>query len=279
VKPISDDKFDLIRNSHFSYDRNIPFDAEVRTYDGISDDYKKEMVTINAAYDGERMGINIFTPKNNNISPPYQAVITFPGLSSIHERSSEKRKPDMYIIESGRAVIMPNYKGMFERDPLPNNEITSFDEAPISEWVKDWLRTIDYLETREDIDANRLAYLGGSVGGCIGTFISGSKEPRFKACILVLGGIPYWEIPRPEHDPINYIPRIKIPVLMISGRHDPLFPLEISVKPMFELLGTPEEDKYHIVVLEGQHGGWDGQKTDIEALKFLDKYLGKPLRK
>ena len=108
------------------------------------------------------------------------------------------------------------------------------------------MRTIDYLETREDIDANRLAYFGGSLGGYMGSFISGSKEPRFEACVLGLSGIPTWEIPRPEHNPVNYLPRINIPVLMINGRHDPVFPVETSQTlmvrriPIDEILGSHE---------------------------------------
>lgn len=280
AKPISDDKFDLIRTSHFSYDHNIPFDVEVQSYENVSDKWQKEKVTINTAYGGERMDVYIFTPKNKNVIPPYQTVIGFPGLASLQQRSSEGRKPDEYIIESGRAVVLPNYKGMFERDPLPYG--IDLAGLPVFEWVKDWLRTIDYLETREDIDTDRLAYFGGSLGGFIGSYISGSEEPRFKAGIFLLGGIPIWEDfikPRPEHDPVNYLPHITIPVLMINGLYDSTFPVETSSKPMFELLGTSEEDKYHIIVSEGQHGGWDWQKTDKKIVQFLDKYLGSPFSK
>ena len=41
-------------------------------------------------------------------------------------------------------------------------------------WAKDLSRTIDYLETRTDIDAARLAYYGVSWGGALGGVIGSS---------------------------------------------------------------------------------------------------------
>jgi len=274
MRPVSDEEFELIRAGRFSYDPSIPFDAEIHEYEDSSEYYRKERVTINAAYDGERMDILIFTPTDVNFARPYQAVISFPGYSSLLSRSSEPIKPSELHIKNGRASIMPVYKGMYERGPLPYTP-TSFNDDVLFRWVKDWLRTIDYLKTRSDIDVERLAFEGGSMGGFMGSYISGPKNPRFRACILWLGGIPLWENLDPEHDSANYLPRITIPVLMINGQYDPVFPLETSAKPMFELLGTPANDKYHIVVPEGQHGGWS-RKLDDEVIEFLDKYLGKP---
>ena len=49
----------------------------------------------------------------------------------------------------------------------------------------------------------------------------------------------------PEADEANFAPRVTIPILMINGRHDYIFPVESTQKPFFELLGTPETDKTH----------------------------------
>ena len=48
---------------------------------------------------------------------------------------------------------------------------------------------------------------------------------------------------RPEEDPVNFLPRIRIPVLMLSGKYDSGFPLELSQKPFFRLLGSPADDE------------------------------------
>ena len=49
--------------------------------------------------------------------------------------------------------------------------------------------------------------------------------------------------PRPEIDPFNYAPRVRLPVLMLNGRYDLVVPLESSARPMFRLLGTPSDNK------------------------------------
>lgn len=36
---------------------------------------------------------------------------------------------------------------------------------------------------------------------------------------------------RPEVEPINYLPRIRSPVLMLNGKYDCFFPSETAQKP------------------------------------------------
>ena len=62
---------------------------------------------------------------------------------------------------------------------------------------------------------------------------------------------------------------------MINGRNDSLLPLDSSQKPMYQLLGTPEEHKHHIVVDEGTHTV-PQDKLEKETIHFLDRYSGKP---
>jgi hypothetical protein len=80
---------------------------------------------------------------------------------------------------------------------------------------------------------------------------------------------------RSETDAINYVTRVKIPTLMLNGKYDAhAFPYEISVKPMFEFLGTPLEHK-RLVLYDTDH--FIPRKELIkEALNWLDTYLGPP---
>jgi hypothetical protein len=59
---------------------------------------------------------------------------------------------------------------------------------------------------------------------------------------------------------------------MLNGRYDIWRPYETNLKPFYELLGTPEEDK-HLVLYEYDHYV---PKRDMikENLAFLDKYFG-----
>lgn len=63
-------------------------------------------------------------------------------------------------------------------------------------------------------------------------------EKRFQTGILRLSGLPTYEL-TPELDPINFVPHIKIPILMLNGEYDYMFPYETSQKPLLRFLGTP----------------------------------------
>jgi eukaryotic-like serine/threonine-protein kinase len=156
---------------------------------------------------------------------------------------------------------------MSERCP-PQAAFPGRERIPI--WFKDFGRTLDYLETRRDFDGDRVAYYGFS------TAFSGvthaALEPRLKVAILLSAGIPPYAVP-PHVDPVNFAPRSRVPTLMINGRDDFLCPLEISQRPFFRLLGTPESDKRH-VVLDGGHLPPDRRAIIKAVLDWLDRSLG-----
>jgi hypothetical protein len=59
---------------------------------------------------------------------------------------------------------------------------------------------------------------------------------------------------------------------MLNGRYDTIFPFELSVKPMFDLLGTPPEKK-DLKVYDTDHNIPDIEFIK-ETLRWFDKYLG-----
>jgi hypothetical protein len=135
------------------------------------------------------------------------------------------------------------------------------------------VQLIDYLETRKEFDTEKLAYFGisGSAGRPLSIF---AVEDRIKVAILLSGG--FHELP-PEVSLTNFLPRIKIPVIMINGKYDWRYPVELNQEPMFRLFGTPDEDKYH-KKYESGHNLVDKREWVSDALSFLDKYFGPPKR-
>ena len=71
---------------------------------------------------------------------------------------------------------------------------------------------------------------------------------------------------------MNFAPRVRIPVLMINGAHDSVFPPETEQEPMYELLGTPTKER---AVYETGHAmiGFHNQSTK-KILEWLDRHLG-----
>ena len=77
---------------------------------------------------------------------------------------------------------------------------------------------------------------------------------------------------RPEADPVNYLPRMRVPTLMINGRYDMILPLETSIQPMFDLMGTPAEHK-QLLLFDTDH--IPPRNEFIKGtLSWLDRYLG-----
>ena len=249
--------------------------------DESHDDWIQERITFDAAYAGEQIIAHLFLPKNT--APPYQTVIYFPGSASLFQKSSEGL--DSYyefpvflsfIVKNGRAVLYPVYKGTFERrdDALAlihwGEKSHQFTEYLI-QLVKDLKRCIDYLETRQDIDSNKPAYYGMSWGAMLGAIIPAVEE-RLEANILLSGGFFKQGLGRPEANQINYVTRVKTPTLMLNGRYDTILPYETSVKPMFDLLGTPDEHK-ELKLYETDHIPPRNEFIK-EILAWLDRYLG-----
>jgi dipeptidyl aminopeptidase/acylaminoacyl peptidase len=81
------------------------------------------------------------------------------------------------------------------------------------------------------------------------------------------------QLQRPEADAIHYLPRIKVPVLMLNGEYDATFPRIESQKPMFQLLGTPAEHKKHRLTKDSHVAIIEHERIQ-ETVNWFDRYLG-----
>jgi serine/threonine protein kinase len=276
-KPVPDSIFQVYKEQ-FSYDKS-DLNAKVESRDESSEYWIKERITFDAAYGDERIIAILFLPKN--VKPPYQTVIYFPGEQAIFRNSSKDLDSChefqvflSFIVKNSRAALYPVYKGTMERRAdafslvFEQHRSHRFTEFQI-QVVKDFERCIDYLEPRQDIDSNKLAYYGMSWGGWMGAIIPAVEE-RLKANVILAGGL--WDRGRSEVSPINYVTRVKAPTLMINGKYDTGFLYETSIKPMFDLLGTPDEHK-ELKLYETDH---IPPRVEFikETLAWLDRYLG-----
>ncbi len=98
------------------------------------------------------------------------------------------------------------------------------------QWQHDLSTTIDYLESRPEMNVQKLGYLGISRGASFAGAINLALEPRSHAAVFASGGIWIHSPLHPMIDLINYAPRITVPVLMLSGLYDHIYPYEQSQK-------------------------------------------------
>jgi len=243
-----------------------------------NEDWRKEKITFAAAYGNERVIVYLFLPIN--AAPPSQTVVHFTGSAAFYERSSANLDADYvedfdFVVKSGRAVVFPVYKGMFERwddfKRLPKDTLVYREH--LIDWSKDLGRSIDYLETRPDIDCGKLAFQGTSFGAAIGAILP-AIEDRLKVLVLESPGFTLYK-QLPEGDQLNFAPRVRAPVLFLNGRFDNWYPPHSSQETLFRLFGTPGRDKRRVVYDTGH----DIPRPELikETLNWLDKYLG-PVR-
>ena len=271
-KPVDDKAFALFLNQ-FIYDKTPLNPTIEQTIDG--DGWKAEKIVYDAGYNNERMEAWLYLPEN--AQGPCQPILFFPGSNAIYSTQYDPHyTPRLlgFVMKSGRALMVPILKGTHERhddlkSDLPNE--TVFYKDHVVMWGKEFGRTIDYLETRADIVADKIGYLGWSWGGYMGGIIP-AVEKRIKASVLNVGGM-VMNKSLPEADQLNYLPRVNQPTLMLNGKHDMFFPMETSQKHMFELLGTPKDQKKWIVY----EAGHLVPRIDFvkESLAWYDTYLGK----
>jgi dienelactone hydrolase len=270
LTPMSDTEF-RIATRVFDYDATS-LHASVTEVES-NDRWTQQLVTFDAAYGGEQMQARLFVPTKG--TPPFQTVVFYPGDYAYYPNKFERHPFSLEvtngIVDSGRMLVWPIYKGTFERKerPRPNRSSNAWRNMFVQQ-VQDLRRTIDYLEERADVAVDRIAYLGISNGGSFGPVFL-AVERRIDVGILNHGGLHFKGV-APEIDPFNYASRVLQPILMVNGRYDSLFLPGACQIPLYKLL--PSEDKTYQIVNSGHVVPADIQRREI--LMWLDHRFGSP---
>lgn len=239
-------------------------------------DVRWEVVTI-APTAGEAFDVHVLTPSGEN--QVRQAVVYFPGrghfLSTTSDCAAALRSFPPLSLQTGRVLVMPVWKGSCERydgfyEASKRTQVQLRGSHMLA-WHEELGRTLDYLETRDDIRQREFGYYGLSYGGSRPLPLL-ALEDRLKAAVIYSGGFPHGEWPQIA-DAVNYVPRTTLPVLMLAGRYDAYRPVEASQRPMFDLLGTPTADK-RFVVFESGHAPLPFAESLREIADWFDRYLG-----
>jgi dienelactone hydrolase len=280
--PVADDVYEVFER--FFETEQLPLEPLNETSADTCEYWTKQQVSFAAGYDGERMLAWLYLPRN--ASPPYQTIIQMAGAGTFYRRESQS-EDDIFgwsyaenLLRSGRAVFLPLWKGSYERadgfNPLETT--VSGVREHVIQWVQELRRSVDYLQSRDDIDADRIGYQGISYGAqWAPTFLA--LEQRLRVGLLLVGGLPAMvgkEYFAPEVDPFNFASRVSASVLMLNGRHDPIYIYETSQVPLFKALGTPEERKRHVTFPAGHSIlSWTDHLIR-ESVDWLDQHFGEP---
>ena len=276
--PVSDDAYAVLAQQ-LEYPQ-AALDPQIESMVSTNPLWTRERITLTTAYDDTRFAVQLLLPTGG--APPYQAIFYIPhaGFMNRPFDSSDfdptvSAQPLDFILKSGRALIVVAADGTFERrwSPARRQSMSIADRSRIRlrHARQDLGRAIDYLATRKDIDIGRLGWFGVS-NGAQAMMPVAAVEDRFQALVLDGGGVYFLDdLPAAEQF-YNYLPRITQPVLMLNGRWDIDVPLDAQ-RRFFELLGTPVDQKQH-VLFDAGHGQLPHNQLVRATLDWYDKYLG-----
>ena len=158
--------------------------------------------------------------------------------------------------------------------------------------VYDSLRAVDYLSTRDDVDAGRIGTLGMSMGSTMAWWLA-ALDTRIRVCVdiccmteyhslLESGGLNghsvYYYVPDLlTHFSTERINRLIVPRphLSMAGDRDPLTPpngldrIDAAMRRAYARAGAPE----HWRMLRSDEGHVETPAFRREALAFLERHL------
>ncbi|MCP4639726.1 MAG: prolyl oligopeptidase family serine peptidase [bacterium] len=245
-----------------------------------------------------------FVPKN--ITGKRPAVICLHGHSGIipyiregTEKEREKSRDHaldyaVYMAEHGYVTLAVVQRGWNEtRNEKPHSchrvTMDSFliGMTPVGLRCWDAMRCLDFLEGRDEVDADRIGAAGLSGGGTTTLFFT-ALEPRVKLAMVAGYFCTFRDsIFTIHHCICNCVPHIMEwgemsdvgaliaprPCLMISGDEDRIFPIDATKRAYadlaktYKVLGASEELDSDF--FEGEHQ-WSNRKS----LAFLEKHFG-----
>jgi dipeptidyl aminopeptidase/acylaminoacyl peptidase len=200
--------------------------------------------------------------------------------------------------ELGLAVLAPNVRGS---DGYGKRYLSLDDGVRREEALRDIGATLDFVATRADLDASRVAVYGGSYGGYMVLASMVFHGDRIKAGVDVVGisSIPTFlrstaeyrrDLRRPEYgderipevlavqeriSPLNHVDELAAPLFVIQGKNDPRVPQSEAEQIVRAVRGKGKEVWYLLALDEG-HGFQKKENRDTMTAAialFLQRQL------
>jgi len=230
----------------------------------------------------------------------------FPVIIYIHGGPESQYRPvfsntfQMWLSELGAAVIAPNVRGSLGY----GNEYLSLDDGLKREdAVKDIGALLDWIASRPELDAGRVAVYGGSYGGYMALASAAHYSQRLKAAVDLVGisdfvtflehtqdyrrqlrRTEYGDERDPEMraflqsiSPLNQVDKIDIPLLVVQGQNDPRVPVS-EAQQIVAALRARGNPVWYINALNEGHGYERKENQDVfqqAVVMFLKRYLVK----
>jgi dipeptidyl aminopeptidase/acylaminoacyl peptidase len=200
----------------------------------------------------------------------------------------------------GIAILLPNVRGSTGY----GKDFTKLDNGFLREGsYKDINALIDWIGTQPDLDADRIAVIGGSYGGHMVLAISTFYSDRIRCSIDIVGPsnlvtflenteayrrdlrrVEYGDERDPKMRefleriaPMNNVEKIKKPMIVVAGKNDPRVPVSESDQ-IYAALKKQGTSVWYVKANDEGHGFQKKANQDFEfyaEAEFLQQYLSK----
>ncbi len=255
------------------------------------------------SFDGMTITGLIHKPPRSLPRPPaakFPVIINVHGGPVAQSRPGFRGRMNFWINERGVAMIYPNIRGSSGFGKKFREADNGFKRESA---VRDIGTLLDWIATQPDLDASRVAIMGGSYGGYIALAAGITYGDRMSAVYSSVG-ISHFvnflentetyrrDLRRSEYgderdpatrrfleliSPLTHADKIRIPVLISHGKNDPRVPFteaEQIVKKV-RANGTPV---WYLLAEDEGHGFAKRDNQDYQfatATLFFDRYLHK----
>ncbi len=225
------------------------------------------------SFDGLDIPAFVYRPSAERFPGPRPVLIQIHGGPEAQFRPGFLGRLNYLVEELGVALVIPNVRGSSGYGKsylLLDNGMKRRDS------VKDIGALLDWIATRPELDARRVAVTGGSYGGFMSLAVQTTYADRIRAGIDIVGISNFVtflnntqsyrrDLRRAEYgderdpamreflesvSPLNHIDQIQNPILVVQGKNDPRVPLseaeqvvaavKRSGKPVWYVLGLNE---------------------------------------
>jgi dipeptidyl aminopeptidase/acylaminoacyl peptidase len=237
-------------------------------------------------------------------APPAKFAGKRPVMIQIHGGPEGQSRPEFlgwsnyYLNVLGIALVVPNVRGSTGY----GKTFMKLDNGFLREdSYKDINSLFDWIAARPDLDASRVAVIGGSYGGHMTLAISTFYSNRIRCSVDVVGmsnlvtflehteayrrdlrRVEYGDERDPKMRefleriaPMNNIDKIKKPMMVVAGKNDPRVPVSESdqIVAALKKQGTPV---WYIMAKDEGHGFQKKANRDYEfyaTVEFLQEFL------
>jgi dipeptidyl aminopeptidase/acylaminoacyl peptidase len=236
--------------------------------------------------------------------PPAKFTGKRPVVINIHGGPEGQSRPgflsryNYFLNELGVALLFPNVRGS---SGYGKTFLTLDNGFKREDTYKDIESLLDWLKTRDDLDADRVMVTGGSYGGHMTLAVATYYPERIRCAVDVVGisnfvtflehteeyrrdlrRVEYGDERDPKMRefmqkiaPVNNVHKVKRPLFIVQGKNDPRVPL-IEAEQMVSALKGAGVPVWYLMAKDEGHGFAKKANADFQlyaTVLFMQEYL------